>query len=76
MISLAGLDDVEEIQAVGPSLRGTMEDAGFTVDTDQSCGKRYVGGSTHLEGPMPQLIEWLRALRACNERELKGMQLS
>ena len=44
MISLAGLDDVEEIQAVGPSLRGTREDAGFTVDKDQDCGKRHIEG--------------------------------
>lgn len=66
MISLAGLDDVEEMHAAGPSLRGTREEAGFTVDTDQDCGKWHVmtEGNTHLAEPMRQPIEWLRALRA------------
>ena len=46
MISLAGLDDVEEIDAAGPSLRGIREEAGFTVDKGQECGKWFISEGT------------------------------
>lgn len=42
VIAVAGFDDVEEMYAEGPNLRGRRADAGFAVDKGEHCGKTYI----------------------------------
>ena len=51
VIAIAGLEEVEEIYAEGPSLRGRKADAAFTIIKDQKVASPTLRVRTNLAMP-------------------------